>query len=69
MLSQVEPGEIRAALPASPPDEPEPFSAVLADLDAVLAPGLTHLAEPAVLRLLRDHRLEPAILASCSSPG
>ena len=29
VLSQVEPGAIRAALPPSPPDEPEPFSAVL----------------------------------------
>ena len=42
VLSQVEPGDIRAALPFSPPDEPEPFSAVLRDLDAVLLPGLTH---------------------------
>ena len=32
----LEPGEIRAALPAAPPDEPEPFSAVLRELDEVL---------------------------------
>jgi len=38
VLSQVEPGDIRAALPSSPPDEPEPFSAVLRDLDSVLLP-------------------------------
>ena len=29
VLAQVKPGEIRAALPSSAPDEPEPFSAVL----------------------------------------
>jgi aromatic-L-amino-acid decarboxylase len=28
VLAQVQPGEIRAALPPAPPDEPEAFSAV-----------------------------------------
>ena len=39
MLAQVAPGEIRARLPASAPDDPEPFSAILRDLDEVLLPG------------------------------
>src|SRR6202030_1635747 len=42
VLAQVEPGEIRARLPHSPPAEPEPFDAVLRDLDEVLLPGITH---------------------------
>ena len=42
VLSQVAPGEIAAALPASPPAEGEPFEAVLRDLDEVLMPGITH---------------------------
>ena len=42
-------------LPTSPPDAPESFAAVLADLDRVLLPGHDALAEPAVLRVLRDH--------------
>ena len=46
VLSQVEPGAIRASLPAAPPEDPEPFSSVLADLDGVLAPGLTHWQSP-----------------------
>ncbi|HET8969107.1 MAG TPA: aspartate aminotransferase family protein, partial [Gaiellaceae bacterium] len=46
VLAEAEPGDIRAALPASPPDEPEPFSAVLADLDSILTPGLTHWQSP-----------------------
>ena len=53
--SRVEPGAIRAALPASPPDAPEPFAPVLRDLDEVLHAGDHALAEPAVLRLLRHH--------------
>src|SRR5438876_66587 len=40
VMARVEPGEIRRALPASPPDEPEPFAAVLRDLEAVLLVGL-----------------------------
>ena len=46
VLAQVEPGDVRAALPASPPDEPEPFAAVLRDLDDVLMPGITHWQSP-----------------------
>jgi aromatic-L-amino-acid decarboxylase len=40
------PGAVKAQLPASPPDQPEPFDAVLADLDRVIMPGLTHWAHP-----------------------
>ena len=56
VLAQVAPGDIRARLPAQAPDEPEPFSAVLRDLDEILLPGRHPLAAPAVLRLLRHQR-------------
>ena len=56
VMSTVAPGEIRAQLPASPPEEAEPFADVLADLDRVLLPGHHALEPPALLRLLRDHR-------------
>jgi len=46
VLAQVKPGAIRAQLPASPPDEPEPFQAILRDLDDVLVPGMTHWQHP-----------------------
>ncbi|MDT4981481.1 MAG: aromatic-L-amino-acid/L-tryptophan decarboxylase, partial [Pseudonocardiales bacterium] len=39
VLSQVAPGEIRAALPVDPPEQGEPFADVLADLDRVILPG------------------------------
>jgi aromatic-L-amino-acid decarboxylase len=42
VLAQVAPGDIRSRLPAHAPDEPEPFSAVLRDLDEILLPGVTH---------------------------
>src|SRR3954469_3901140 len=46
VLATVEPGDIRARLPASPPDEGEPFEAVLRDLDEVLLPGITNWQHP-----------------------
>ncbi|WP_420639029.1 pyridoxal phosphate-dependent decarboxylase family protein [Candidatus Poriferisocius sp.] len=42
----VAPGEVRAELPAAAPEAPEPFSAVLADLDRVIRPGLAHWQHP-----------------------
>jgi aromatic-L-amino-acid decarboxylase len=40
------PGEVKAALPASPPEEAEGFEAVFHDLEEVLLPGLTHWQSP-----------------------
>ena len=69
VLSQVEPGAIRAALPASPPDEPEPFSAVLDDLDSVLLPGLTHWQSPRFFAYFATTGSEPGVLAELLIAG
>ena len=57
VMSTVAPGEIRAQLPASPPEEAEPFSAVLADLDRVLLPGITHWNHPRFFAYFAHHGL------------
>ncbi|HUU33646.1 MAG TPA: pyridoxal-dependent decarboxylase [Vicinamibacterales bacterium] len=46
VMAQTAPGDIKARMPASPPHEPEPFAALLADLDTIVAPGLTHWQHP-----------------------
>ena len=46
VMAATAPGQVKAALPAAPPMSPEPFDAVLADLDSVLVPGLTHWQHP-----------------------
>jgi aromatic-L-amino-acid decarboxylase len=69
VLARVEPGEIRAALPAGPPDGPEPFSAVLADLDRVLLPGLTHWQSPRYFAYFASTASEPGILAELLAAG
>ena len=63
VLSRVEPGQIRAALPASAPETPEPFAAVLRDLDEVLLPGLTHWQSPRYFAYFPSSASEPGILA------
>jgi aromatic-L-amino-acid/L-tryptophan decarboxylase len=69
VLADVEPGDIRAALPPSPPDEPEPFSAVLRDLDAVLMPGITHWQSPRFFAYFATTGSEPGILAELLVAG
>lgn len=46
VMSRAEPGQVKASLPRHPPEDPEPFEAVLKDLDAVVAPGLSHWQHP-----------------------
>jgi aromatic-L-amino-acid decarboxylase len=46
VMSRVAPGEIKAQLPASPPQAPEGFEAVLRDLDQLIVPGLSHWQHP-----------------------
>jgi aromatic-L-amino-acid decarboxylase len=69
VLAQVEPGDIRARLPAAPPDEPEPFAQVLRDLDEVLLPGLTHWQSPRFFAYFPTTGSEPAILAELLAAG
>lgn len=63
VLARTRPGEIRARLPASAPEDPEPFSAVLRDLDEVLLPGVTHWQHPRYFAYFATSSSEPAILA------
>jgi aromatic-L-amino-acid/L-tryptophan decarboxylase len=69
VLSQVAPGDIRAALPPAPPEEPEPFEAVLRDLDSVLMPGLTHWQSPRFFAYFATTGLEPGVLAELLIAG
>jgi aromatic-L-amino-acid decarboxylase len=46
VMARSQPGEIKARLPSSPPEAPEPFEAVLRDLDDVVVPGLSHWTHP-----------------------
>jgi aromatic-L-amino-acid decarboxylase len=63
VLAQVAPGEVRARLPTEAPEDPEPFSAVLRDLDEVLLPGVTHWQHPRYFAYFATSASPPGILA------
>lgn len=69
VLSRVAPGDVRRALPASPPRHGEPFEAILADLDRVVVPGLTHWQSPSFFAFFPANTSGPSILGELVSAG
>jgi aromatic-L-amino-acid decarboxylase len=69
VLAQVSPGDIRAGLPARPPEQGEPFEALLADLDRVIMPGITHWQHPSFFGYFPANASGPAILGDLLSSG
>jgi aromatic-L-amino-acid/L-tryptophan decarboxylase len=69
VLSQVAPGELRAALPAEPPEHGEPFADVLADLDRLIMPGITHWQHPSFFAYFPCNASGPAILGDLLASG
>jgi len=46
VMARTAPGDIKRQLPQAPPAEPEPFDAILRDVERILVPGLSHWAHP-----------------------
>jgi aromatic-L-amino-acid decarboxylase len=46
VLARVQPGDIAAALPQSPPHRGEPLEVILQDIDRLILPGITHWNHP-----------------------
>lgn len=46
VMARTTPGAVKAQLPPAPPEHPEPFDAVLRDLQEVILPGLGHWQHP-----------------------
>src|SRR3954464_4783123 len=67
--SQVSPGDVRAALPASAPEQGEPFSAVLTDLERVVLPGVTHWQHPGFFGYFPANTSGPSVLGDLVSSG
>ncbi len=67
MLSRARPGEVKAALPPSPPIRPEPLADVLADVERLIAPGLTHWNHPGFFAYFAISSSTPGILGEMLS--
>jgi aromatic-L-amino-acid decarboxylase len=69
VLSQVKPGELRAQLPSAAPEHGEPFDAILADVDRLIMPGITHWQSPNFFAFFPCNNSGPSILGELLSAG
>jgi len=69
VLSQVKPGTIRASLPEEAPTKPESFEAILADVEKLIVPGITHWQSPNFFGYFPCNASGPAILGDLLSSG
>src|SRR5712671_7210485 len=60
---------IRAPLPADPPVKGEPFPAILADIEKLILPGITHWQSPNFYAYFPSNASGPAILGDLLSSG
>ncbi|MGA5699708.1 pyridoxal-dependent decarboxylase [Peterkaempfera bronchialis] len=66
---EVAPGQVRGLLPRHPPEQGEPFEALLHDLDGIVVPGLLHWQHPRFLGYFPANTSGPAVLADLLSAG
>jgi len=69
VLSQVQPGDIRATLAAEPPLHGEPFQDMLKDVSDLLLPGITHWQSPNFFAYFPANSSPPAVLGELLSAG
>jgi aromatic-L-amino-acid/L-tryptophan decarboxylase len=67
VLSRVQPGDIRDALPDHAPEEGEPFDAIFADFERVILPGITHWNHPGFFAYFAISGSGPGVLAEVLS--
>ncbi|MGA9529100.1 MAG: pyridoxal-dependent decarboxylase [Terriglobales bacterium] len=69
VLSRVEPGEIRANMPADPPAKGEAFDRILGDIERIVLPGITHWQSPNFFAYFPANASGPGILGDLLSSG
>ncbi len=69
VLSPVKPGAIRDSLPSSAPARGESFAAILADIEKLIIPGITHWQSPNFFAFFPSNSSAPAILGDLLSSG
>ena len=69
IVPEIEPGDVRAMLPEHPPSEPEAWDAVIADVDRVVLPGITHWQHPNWFAYFPANTTYASILGELLSAG
>ena len=69
VVPQVQPGEIRSALPSSAPEVAQPFDAILKDFREQIVPGMTHWGHPGWFAYFPSNSSPPSVLGELLSAG
>ena len=69
VLSRVEPGAIRRSLPKTAPVAGEAFETILAEVEKLILPGITHWQSPNFFAFFPGNASAPAILGDLLSSG
>jgi len=69
VYGKTQPGDIAAAMPEHAPEQGEPFENLLADLDSIVVPGITHWQSPHWYAYFPANSSPPSILAELVSAG
>src|SRR5712691_3942543 len=67
LLAQIEPGELKAQLPSSPPEKGEPMQQILADVNRLIVPALTHWSHPSFFAYFATSTSAPGIFGELLS--
>src|SRR6267378_2868501 len=67
VLAQVEPGDLKTQLPSAPPQQGEPMSTILADVDRLIVPALTHWSHPSFFAYFATSTSAPGIFGELLS--
>jgi aromatic-L-amino-acid decarboxylase len=67
VFSRLKPGELRGALPGAPPERGEPLADILADVERLVVPGLTHWNHPGFFAYFAISGSAPGILGEMLS--
>ena len=63
VLSRVEPGAIRDALPTTPPEHGTTFEEIFTDFERIILPGITHWNHPGFFAYFAISGSAPGVLA------
>jgi len=69
VMARTAPGEIKARLAKSPPQQPESFDAILGDLDRIVMPGVTNWQHPRFFGYFPSNGLLSSVLGDYVSTG
>jgi len=71
VMSTVQPGTVRDALPVTPPETPESFESILNDLNQIILPGVSHWNHPNYFAYFPSNATLPSVLGDllCSGIG